>query len=107
MTSAFTSLVKNQNSAEVKKSVDGEEGQKRKHDFNLQDSIEEVLRKMKKDKGEDPAKKIPEDFDEFARSNAFKDLLDAMLDYNKELFRLENKQQVLEQEARQRSLPIP
>jgi hypothetical protein len=26
MTSAFTSLVKNQNSAEVKKSVDGEEG---------------------------------------------------------------------------------
>ena len=30
-----------------------------------------------------------------------------MLDYNRELFRLENKQQVLEQEARQRGLPIP
>ena len=51
---------------------------------------------MKKDKGEDPAKKIPEDFDEFARSPQFRELLEAMLDYNKELFRLENKQQVLE-----------
>jgi hypothetical protein len=30
-----------------------------------------------------------------------------MLDYTRELFRLENKQQVLEQEARQRGLPIP
>ena len=30
-----------------------------------------------------------------------------MLDYNRELFRLENKQQVLEQEARQRGLPTP
>ena len=107
MTSAFTSLVKNQNSADVKKSVDGEEGQKRKNDFNLQESVEDVLRKMKKDKGEDPAKKIPEDFDEFARSKSCQELLESMLDYNKELFRLENKQQVLEQEARQRSLPIP
>ena len=70
MTSVFASMVKNQNSADIKKSVDGGEegGQKRKNDFNLQESIEEVLRKMKKDKGEDPAKKIPEDFDEFARS---------------------------------------
>jgi hypothetical protein len=30
----------------------------------------------------------------------YKDLLEAMLDYNRELFRLENKQQVLEQEAK-------
>lgn len=62
---------------------------------------------MIKDSGEDPTKKIPDGFDEFVRSQSFKDLLEAMLDYNKELFRLENKQQVLEQEARQRNLPIP
>lgn len=37
----------------------------------------------------------------------FRDLLEAMLDYCRELFRLENKQQVLEQEARSRGLPIP
>ena len=30
-----------------------------------------------------------------------------MLDYNRELFRLENKQQVLEKEAKQRGLPVP
>lgn len=36
-----------------------------------------------------------------------RDLLESMLDYNRELNRLENKQQVLEQEARQRGLPIP
>jgi hypothetical protein len=55
---------------------------------------------MAKDKNEDKSKKIPEGFQDFARSQMYKDLLEAMLDYNRELFRLENKQQVLEQEAK-------
>ena len=59
---------------------------------------------MKKDKGDDPAKKIPQDFEEFARSNPCKELLEAMLDYNKELFRLENKQQVQRQLLRPKEL---
>jgi hypothetical protein len=46
---------------------------------------------MKKDKGDDSSKKIPEGFEDFAESTQFKDLLEAMLDYNRELFRLENK----------------
>lgn len=62
---------------------------------------------MKKDKGDDKTKKIPEGFARYAESAEFKDLLEAMLDYNRELFRLENKQQVLEQEAKARNLPIP
>ena len=58
----------------------------------MNDAIQETLKKMKKDKGEDNnTKKIPEGFIEFAESVQYKDLLEAMLDYNRELFRLENK----------------
>lgn len=98
MTSAFNVMVKNQASTDgVKKSHEGEESPtKKKMDFNMQETVEEVLRKMKKDKGDDPNKKIPEGFEEFAKSQAFRELLEAMLDYNKELFRLESKQTVLE-----------
>lgn len=46
---------------------------------------------MAKDKGDDASKKIPGGFYEFAKSSSFIELLDAMLDYNRELFRLENK----------------
>jgi len=44
-----------------------------------------------KDKGDEPTKKIPDGFYEFAKSSSYIELLKAMLDYNKELFRLENK----------------
>lgn len=90
----------------------GEEGEndaskKYKNSFVLKDNIENALNKMQKDAYNDSNKKIPPGFEDFARSEQFKDLLQSMLDYNRELFRLENKQQVLEQEARQRGLPIP
>ena len=62
---------------------------------------------MLKDKKDDPEKKIPNNFEKFVVSEEFKALLEAMLDYCRELFRLENKQTVLEQEAKQRGLPIP
>lgn len=58
----------------------------------LKDAIEIALNKMAKDKGDDASKKIPPGFDKFANSPQYKDLLEAMLDYNRELFRLENKQ---------------
>jgi hypothetical protein len=57
----------------------------------LNDAIDIALNKMAKDKNEDKSKKIPEGFQDFARSQMYKDLLEAMLDYNRELFRLENK----------------
>ena len=69
--------------------------------------IEVTLQKMLKDKKDDPDKKIPNNFEKFVNSDEFKALLEAMLDYCRELFRLENKQMVLEQEAKQRGLPIP
>eukprot|EP00347_Sterkiella_histriomuscorum_P001281 403372640 len=62
---------------------------------------------MLKDKKDDPEKKIPPKFGTFVKSAEYKELLESMLDYCRELFRLENKQQVLEQEAKQRGLPIP
>jgi len=49
----------------------------------LKDAIEVALNKMAKDKGDEPSKKIPEGFYEFASSSGYKDLLEAMLDYNR------------------------
>lgn len=62
--------------------------------------LEVTLQKMLKDKKDDPDKKIPNNFERFVNSEEFKALLEAMLDYCRELFRLENKQTVLEQEAK-------
>ena len=62
---------------------------------------------MLKDKKDDPEKKIPNNFEKFVNTEEFKALLEAMLDYCRELFRLENKQNTLEQEEKQRGLPIP
>ena len=67
-----------------------------KNSFSLVDSINQVITKMEREKEGDSNKRIPGGFIDFARSPMFRDLLEAMLDYNRELFRLENKQQVLE-----------
>lgn len=58
--------------------------------------IEVTLQKMLKDKKDDPDKKIPMNFEKFVTSPEFRALLESMLDYCRELFRLENKQTVLE-----------
>lgn len=58
---------------------------------NINPSIEITYQKMLKDKKDDPEKKIPPKFGNFVKSVEFKDLLEAMLDYCRELFRLENK----------------
>jgi len=49
----------------------------------LKDAIEVALNKMAKDKGDEPSKKIPEGFYDFANSSGYRDLLEAMLDYNR------------------------
>jgi hypothetical protein len=46
---------------------------------------------MQKDKKDDPDKKIPPNFEKFVNSAEFRTLLESMLDYCRELFRLENK----------------
>ena len=56
---------------------------KYKNTFVLNDNIESALGKMAKDSYNDSSKKIPPNFNEFARSAQFKDLLQAMLDYNR------------------------
>ena len=75
-----------------KQEDDGDATKKYKNSFVLKDAIEIALNKMAKDKGDDASKKIPAGFYEFANSPQYRDLLEAMLDYNRELFRLENKQ---------------
>ena len=54
-------------------------------------SIEVTLQKMLKDKKDDPEKKIPNNFEKFVNTEEFKAPLEVMLDYCRELFRLENK----------------
>jgi hypothetical protein len=65
-------------------------------DFRLTIFLEVTLQKMLKDKKDAPDKKIPNNFERFVNSEEFKALLEAMLDYCRELFRLENKQNTLE-----------
>jgi hypothetical protein len=65
-------------------------------DYRLTIFLEVTLQKMLKDKKDAPDKKIPNNFERFVNSEEFKALLEAMLDYCRELFRLENKQNVLE-----------
>jgi len=77
-----------------RKKADGDDqdaAKKYKNNFVLSEAIEVALSKMIKDAYNDNSKKIPVGFDEFARCQQYKDLLEAMLDYNRELFRLENK----------------
>lgn len=61
---------------------------------------------MKSDKYEEKHNQ-PKQFLDFVQKPEFYNFLQAMLEYCKELFRLESKQQVLEQEAKQRGLPVP
>jgi hypothetical protein len=65
-------------------------------DYRLTIFLEVTLQKMLKDKKDAPDKKIPNNFERFVNSEEFKALLEAMLDYCRELFRLENKQNTLE-----------
>ena len=51
--------------------------------------------------------KIPRGFFDFVYGEPYYNFLDSLLEYCRELFRLENKQSVLEVEARQRGLAVP
>ena len=93
MSLGFIQNVKSQATDPKKSDAEDPDAAKRnKSEFNLNDSIQDVLKKIDKDKRDDNNKRIPDGFEEFAQSQQFKDLLEAMLDYNRELFRLENKQ---------------
>lgn len=62
---------------------------------------------MRKEMADDQERHIPESLFKFVNHPKYRHFLQTLLEYCKELFRLENKQQVLEQEARQRGLPVP
>ena len=50
---------------------------------------------------------MPRSLLNFIETSKYYNFLQALLEYCRELFRLENKQQVLEQEAKQRGFPVP
>ena len=69
-----------------RKKADGDDqdaAKKYKNNFVLSEAIEVALSKMIKDAYNDNSKKIPVGFDEFARCQKYKELLEAMLDYNR------------------------
>ena len=90
--SQFLEYTKKENQDRKGEEGDADASKKYKNSFVLKDNIESALNKMKKDAYNDGNKKIPPGFEEFVRTDKYKDLLQAMLDYNRELFRLENKQ---------------
>lgn len=76
----------------------------------MEEAINNVLENIFKDKEhiEKVNKlKIPINISKVAHSYIFKGLLQSMLEYCRELFRLENKQNNLEGEAKERGIPIP
>ena len=86
---------------------DNDANKKYKADFDIEESIQSNYIRMEKDKNEDKSIIIPFGFEEQIMSEEYKELLQAILDYCRELFRLESKQKSLEIEAKQRGLPVP
>lgn len=52
-------------------------------------------------------KKIPDGFINFTKDSTYIDMLQCMLEYMSELFRLENRAEALQREARANGLPTP
>lgn len=74
--------------------------------FNLRESIRKERAAYVKDRSEE-SKRKEDKLLSFILTPEYYNFLFALLDYCRELFRLENKQQVLQQEARQRDLAEP
>jgi hypothetical protein len=56
--------------------------------------------RMTKEHKDDPSIIIPKGFEDFLNNPHYEEFLEALLDYCRELFRLEQKQKSLELEAR-------
>lgn len=98
------STFKNKNK---KNDDDNDINKKYKTDFDIEESIHSNFNRMLKDKKEDKSIIIPTGFQDQITSVEYLELLQALLDYFRELFRLESKQKSLEIEAKQRGLPVP
>lgn len=74
--------------------------------FVLKNAIDSQIKLLKQEK-EDDNNSVPNGLISFLDSPKYHAFLLALLEYCRELFRLENKQAVLEQEAKQRGFPVP
>lgn len=75
--------------------------------FSLRDAIEKQKKAVENERDTDKRILFPKALMSFINSEHFYRFLHALWEYCSELFRLENKQHVLEVEARARLLPIP
>jgi hypothetical protein len=83
----------------MQRSDQNEKTKKYMQKFNLKDSIANVMQNMKNDTKEDE-RRIPPRLYWFIQQPEYINFLQCLLEYCKELFRLESKQMVLENEAR-------
>eukprot|EP00357_Protocruzia_adherens_P033523 CAMPEP_0115013612 /NCGR_PEP_ID=MMETSP0216-20121206/25524_1 /TAXON_ID=223996 /ORGANISM="Protocruzia adherens, Strain Boccale" /LENGTH=341 /DNA_ID=CAMNT_0002383069 /DNA_START=99 /DNA_END=1124 /DNA_ORIENTATION=- len=80
---------------------------KKKVDYDLKQAVQVHYKKLLELKEEDENIVIPPKFHYFVNSNAYYELLKSVLLYCQELFKLESKQEGLEEEAKQRGVPVP
>lgn len=73
----------------------------------LREAIEKQKKALENERDTDKRILVPKQLMQFIETDVFYKFLNSLLEYCSELFRLENKQQVLEQEARARNLPVP
>lgn len=109
MSRTFLEMCKHSTFRNKNKKNDDENDHTKKYktDFDIEESINDNFERLKKDKEDDQSIIIPFDFEAQITSQGYRDFLQAILDYCKELFRLEDKQKSLEVEAKQRGLPVP
>ena len=103
----FLEMCKHQKMKQMNSNKDGDISnlnKKYKNTYNLKEQVDTAYKKMRKEKKDDPSIKIAPKFKEFIENVIYMEFLEAMLDYCKELFRLESKQKSLEMEARTRGL---
>lgn len=79
----------------VKKDEQSDQADKSHNNFNLQDSIDKQIKLLGREKEEDN-NAVPRSLIQFIETPKYYNFLLALLEYCRELFRLENKQQVLE-----------
>lgn len=88
------------------KVMENETVKKCQNSFSLHDAIKKEKAAYEKDRTEE-SKKKEDKLLVFLGKPEYFNFLQSLLDYCRELFRLENKQQVLQQEAKQRDLAEP
>lgn len=97
----------NPQSGNLKKDEATNEQKKFQATFSLREAIDKQRKALENERDSDKRVLVPRQMMQFIETDVYFKFLNSLLEYCSELFRLENKQQVLEQEAKARNLPVP